>query len=339
MIKTLLVSALAGGTGFLGWIGGSIWPAPPEWTDAINEQANDIRAEMRLRNITVDRLQQLMPADTFNRIQSQISSVAMAAGQVIMVEHDSGTLEEQLDNLAMDRSAAVPVGMQVVDVPAAPAPPPAATPSPAAAPDPATPGTPPPAAVVPPPRQVLVAAPVGDAASIFAAKLELCPRMTVSNAPQSADGFVSAFKPLVTVKGVRVATFPTPGACMSSGFGPRSDRLHKGVDYHADIGVPVLSGGEGTVLEMKYRDDYGNMLLIDHGGGVYTRYAHLASFAKGLTPGVSVKAGEQLGLMGNSASYAIPMHLHYELLVGDYANPKGSFGLEAVDPLSFPTAN
>ncbi len=335
MIKTLMISALAGGTGFLGWIGGSIWPAPPEWTDTIDRSANDLRAELRLRNISVDRLQQLMPADTFNRIQSQISAVAMAAGEVIMVEHDSGTLEEQLDNLAMDQSAAVPEGMQVVDVPAAPTPPPAATP--AAAPQPETPA--PGAAVVPPPRQVMIAAPLGDAASIFDAKLELCPRMTVSNAPSSADGVVSAFKPLVLVKGVRVATFPTPGACLSSGFGPRSDRLHKGVDYHTDIGVPVLAGGEGAIVEMKYRDDYGNMLLIDHGGGVYTRYAHLASFAKGLTPGVTVKAGEQLGLMGNSASYAIPMHLHYELLVGDYANPKGSFGLEAVDPLSFPAAN
>lgn len=337
MIKTLLVSALAGGTGFLGWIGGSIWPAPPEWTDAINEQANDIRAELRLRNITVDRLQQLMPADTFNKIQSQISAVAMAAGQVIMVEHDSGTLEEQLDNLAMDQSAAVPVGMQVVEAPAAPAPPAAAAPPPAAALEPATPE--PAAAVVPPPRQVLVAGPVGDAASTFAAKLELCPRMDVSNAPSSADGFVSAFKPLVNVRGIRIASFPTPGACLSSGFGPRSDRLHKGVDYHAEVGVPVLAGGEGVILEIKYRDDYGNMVLIDHGGGVYTRYAHLASFAKGLMPGVKVKAGEQLGLMGNSASYAIPMHLHYELLLGDYANPKASFGLEPADPLSFPAAN
>jgi murein DD-endopeptidase MepM/ murein hydrolase activator NlpD len=42
--------------------------------------------------------------------------------------------------------------------------------------------------------------------------------------------------------------------------------------------------------------------------------------------------------MGNSAGYQIPIHLHYEVLVGDYANPKGSFGLKPVDPLSFPAA-
>ena len=162
--------------------------------------------------------------------------------------------------------------------------------------------------------------------------------MSVSNAPLNTAGVVNAFKPLVQVKDVRIATFPTPGACMSSGYGPRSDRLHKGLDYHADIGVPVLAGGDGEIVEMKYRDDYGNMILIDHGDGVYTRYAHLASFGRGLMPGVSVRAGEQLGLMGNSASYQIPMHLHYELLLGDYGNPKGSFGLQPADPLSFPAA-
>ena len=334
MIKALLVTALAGGTGVSGWVGGSIWPAPPEWTDAVNRSANDIRAKLRLEKVNLAGLRELLPAETFAELRAQISDIAVAAGEVIMVEYDSGTLEEQLDNLAMDQASAVPPGMEVVDVPAAPAPPPVAA---RAADAPASPA--PEGGVAPPPKQVMVASPISDPAKVFAAKLELCPRMTVSNAPANADGVVSAFKPLVDVKGVRVATFPTPGACISSGFGPRSDRLHKGLDYHADVGVPVLAGGDGKILEMKYRDDYGNMILIDHGGGVYTRYAHLASFARSFTPGASVKAGDQLGLMGNSASYAIPMHLHYELLLGDYANPKGSFGLEPADPLSFPAVN
>lgn len=334
MIKTLLVTALAGGSGVAGWVGGSIWPAPPEWTDAVNRSANDIRAKLRLEKVNLAGLRELLPAEKFAEIRAQISDIAVAAGEVIMVEYDSGTLEEQLDNLAMDEATAVPRGMEAAPVPAAaPAPPPAAAP---ASDTPATPA--PEAGVTPPPKPVIVASPVADASKVFAAKLELCPRMSVSNAPANADGVVSAFKPIVDVKGVRVATFPTPGACMSSGFGTRSSRLHKGLDYHADIGVPVLAGGDGTIIEMKYRDDYGNMILIDHGGGVYTRYAHLASFVKGVTPGASVKAGDQLGLMGNSASYAIPMHLHYELLLGDYANPKGSFGLQPADPLSFPAA-
>ena len=99
-----------------------------------------------------------------------------------------------------------------------------------------------------------------------------------------------------------------------------------------------MAAGDGTIVEIKYREDYGNMIVIDHGGGVYTRYAHLASFGKGLSAGVSVRAGEQIGLMGNTAGYQIPMHLHYELLLGDYNTPKASFGLEPVDPLTFPAA-
>jgi murein DD-endopeptidase MepM/ murein hydrolase activator NlpD len=78
------------------------------------------------------------------------------------------------------------------------------------------------------------------------------------------------------------------------------------------------------------------MTLIDHGGGVYTRYAHLASFVRGPSPGVSVRAGDALGLMGNSGSYQIPIQLHYELLPGDYRTPKASFGLQPADPMSFP---
>ncbi len=339
MIKTLLVTALAGGSGFVGWLGGSIWPAPPEWTDAIDRNANDLRAKLRLEQVDFAGLRELMPVEKFDAFRTQVNAFAVAAGEVIMVERDSGTLEEQLDNLAMDESAAVPNGMEIVDVSAdaALAPPPVVR---ADATSPVTPEAG--AAVAPAPKpatQIVIMPPVAnDPAAIFPAQLTLCPRMTVSNAPLNASGLVSGFKPMVQVKDVRIATFPTPGACMSSGYGPRSDRLHKGLDYHADIGVPVLAGGDGAIVEMKFRDDYGNMILIDHGGGVYTRYAHLASFGRGLTPGVSVKAGEQLGLMGNSASYQIPMHLHYELLLGDYGNPKGSFGLEPADPLSFPAA-
>jgi murein DD-endopeptidase MepM/ murein hydrolase activator NlpD len=177
-----------------------------------------------------------------------------------------------------------------------------------------------------------------EASAIFPVKLELCPRMTVSNQPAARDGVVSDYRQIVRVNDARIATFPTPGACLSSGYGPRNDRLHKGLDFHADIGVPVLAGGDGEIVEIKYREDYGNMILINHGGGVFTRYAHLASFGRGLSPGVTVRAGDALGLMGNSASYQIPIHLHYELLIGDYNTPKGSFGLQSADPMSFPAA-
>lgn len=174
----------------------------------------------------------------------------------------------------------------------------------------------------------------------FETQLRLCPGMRISNAPAAdASGLVRNFASVIEVEGVRVAANPTLGACLSSAFGPRGRGRHNGVDYHAASGGPILAAGAGEVVEAKYRDDFGNMLLIDHGGGVYTRYAHLSSFAEGVVPGARVEAGQQIGLMGNTASYAIPIHLHYEILTGDYNNPRASFGLTPHSPFTFAPAN
>ncbi len=175
--------------------------------------------------------------------------------------------------------------------------------------------------------------------SDFVTSLSECPGMTVSNAPRVDKALkVADFKPVVDVNGVDIATDPAVGACLSSGFGVRDGHLHKGVDYHEDVGGPIQAAADGTVIEMKYRDDYGNMLLIDHGHGVYTRYAHLANFQSGLKVGSKLKAGDIIGLMGNTAGYPVPIHLHYEVLTGDYNNPKASFGLTPVSPFDYPAA-
>lgn len=173
----------------------------------------------------------------------------------------------------------------------------------------------------------------------FETSLSLCPSMTVSNAPASdAQRNVRNFATRFTVQGVALATNPTRGACLSSAFGPRGSGRHNGVDYYSRDGGPILAAANGTVIEAKYRDDFGNMLLIDHGGGVYTRYAHLSSFSNGVVEGARVSAGQQIGLMGNTASYAIPIHLHYEVLTGDYDNPRASFGLTPSSPFAYPSA-
>lgn len=186
--------------------------------------------------------------------------------------------------------------------------------------------------VAPPPRPV-------QGGGAFEASLALCPGMTVSNAPAAdASRMVRDYKPTVNVNGVAIATAPTNGACLSSAFGARGGRMHKGLDLHSGDGGPILAAGAGVVVERKYRDDYGNMLLIDHGNGVYTRYAHLSNFADGIVLGARVTAGQQLGLMGNTANYRIPVHLHYELLLGDYNNPRGSFGLTPHSPFEYPRA-
>ena len=183
------------------------------------------------------------------------------------------------------------------------------------------------------------AMPSNETPVAFETTLSICPGMSVTNSPPTdASRNVNNYAAIVDVNSVRLAVNPTHGACLSSGFGPRGERVHKGVDYHSDTGGPILAGADGTIIEMKYRDDFGNMLLIDHGHGVYTRYAHLSSFRNGLAVGSQVSAGELIGLMGNTAGFPLPIHLHYEVLTGDYNNPSGSFGLEAENPFSYPPA-
>lgn len=183
------------------------------------------------------------------------------------------------------------------------------------------------------------AAPSANAAgtsTAFDSQVVLCPGMTISNAPAAdAQRHVLHYTPTVNVVGVTLGLDPTHGACLSSGFGARGSGMHKGIDYYSPSGGPIEAAADGVVIERVYRDDYGNMLLLDHGHGVYTRYAHLSSFADGIVEGARVHAGQQLGLMGNTASYQIPVHLHYELLLGDYANPKQSFGLTPHSPFEF----
>jgi murein DD-endopeptidase MepM/ murein hydrolase activator NlpD len=179
--------------------------------------------------------------------------------------------------------------------------------------------------------------PTGAAA--FDNQLSLCPRMTITAAPPAdANGQIRNYAKLMNVNGVALAIDPTHGACLSSSFGYRDGHLHKGIDLYSPNGGPILAAADGVVIERKYRDDYGNMLLIDHGHGVYTRYAHLSSFANDDVVGAHVHAGQLLGLMGNTASYQIPVHLHYELLIGDYNNPRGSFGLTPHSIFDYPAA-
>ena len=77
-----------------------------------------------------------------------------------------------------------------------------------------------------------------------------------------------------------------------------------------------------------------NIRAINHGGGVYTRYAHLAGFDYNVDVGDDVAMGQQIGLMGNTSDNPIPIHLHYEILTGNYDTPKKSFVLTPVNPLS-----
>lgn len=168
------------------------------------------------------------------------------------------------------------------------------------------------------------------------AYLRACPGMRVSNAPAlDADRWLTDFKPVIVAFGVILASSPVNDVCLSSGFGLRDGRMHNGIDLTSRPPGIVYSGGPGRVVEAKNSSGYGLNVVLDHGNGVYTRYAHLDYFAPGITPGVAIGFGQPVGQMGATGN-AQAAHLHYEILTGNIDTIKGSFGLSPHDPLAFP---
>lgn len=114
---------------------------------------------------------------------------------------------------------------------------------------------------------------------------------------------------------------------LASGFGLRTHpilkqrKFHKGLDFSCPIGTPVLVTADGKVIEVKDEPfGYGKMLLVDHGDGIVTRYAHLSKFNVDL--GDEVVKGQEIALSGNSGSSSVA-HLHYEVIKdGEELDPK-----------------
>jgi murein DD-endopeptidase MepM/ murein hydrolase activator NlpD len=189
----------------------------------------------------------------------------------------------------------------------------------------------------PPPGPPQVSAPSAAQGSFQPnAYLRSCGGIYVTNAPpMDGDFWVVDYKPIIVVGPIVMATAPANEVCLSSGFGIRSTRRHDGIDLQSIPAGPIYSAAPGRVLEARVSTGYGNMVLIDHGGGVYTRYAHLAHITDGIRPGVEVGFGQQIGMMGRSGN-ATAIHLHFEILTGNYNNPKGSKGLNPRNPFEFP---
>jgi murein DD-endopeptidase MepM/ murein hydrolase activator NlpD len=118
-----------------------------------------------------------------------------------------------------------------------------------------------------------------------------------------------------TVASVEVlkASFPlfTPvSGIVTQGFEP--DNKHYGVDYAAKIGTPVHAAAQGYVVFAGWTHDYGNMLIVSHGGGYITVYKHSASLLK--NTGALVKRGELICLVGDTGLTSKGPHLHFEVL-------------------------
>jgi murein DD-endopeptidase MepM/ murein hydrolase activator NlpD len=118
--------------------------------------------------------------------------------------------------------------------------------------------------------------------------------------------------------------WPTHG-WLSSSMGNRSDPFsgkkdfHPGLDISADKGDPVYSTADGKVVNASAAGNYGNLVILDHGYGLETRYGHLSAFK--VTIGQTVKRGDLIGLVG-STGRATGAHLHYEVRAnGRILNP------------------
>lgn len=113
---------------------------------------------------------------------------------------------------------------------------------------------------------------------------------------------------------------------LASGFGMRVHpiykvkKMHSGIDFAAPIGTPIYATADGRIEEVSVRfSGYGKMIIIDHGFGYKTRYAHMHDFA--VRQGQSIKRGELIGYVGDTGLSTAP-HLHYEVLMnGVLINP------------------
>tara|TARA_Y100000768_G_scaffold347548_1_gene295891 strand:- start:4690 stop:6036 length:1347 start_codon:yes stop_codon:yes gene_type:complete len=113
---------------------------------------------------------------------------------------------------------------------------------------------------------------------------------------------------------------PINGARLSSSFGMRKhpilgyNKMHRGTDFAAPSGTPIMASGSGTVTRARWCGGGGNCVKIKHNSTYETVYAHMKAFAKGVKEGRKVKQGQVIGYVGSTGLSTGP-HLHYEVIV------------------------
>jgi murein DD-endopeptidase MepM/ murein hydrolase activator NlpD len=154
---------------------------------------------------------------------------------------------------------------------------------------------------------------VGEVESLAAESAALAGRIRAAQAgagstgtgQPSASGFV----------------WPCEGIVVS-GFGVRWGRMHEGIDIACAYGAPVHAAAAGTVIYAGWMQGYGNLVVLDHGNGISTAYAHASAIL--VSVGQSVGQGDEVSLVG-ATGHATGPHLHFEVRVNGVA----------VDPLSY----
>ncbi len=139
---------------------------------------------------------------------------------------------------------------------------------------------------------------------------------------------IKAYENVLCDRGYTPSIWPIVGK-LESGFGGRRNpfggsgyEFHTGQDIDAQTGDPVVAGATGTVTFAGVQNGYGNLVVIDHGGGLTTRYGHLSHID--VAQSQTVTRGEFIGRVGSTGRSTGP-HLHYEIRIND----------EPVDPLQY----
>ena len=150
---------------------------------------------------------------------------------------------------------------------------------------------------------------------------------------------------------VKKALMKTPinGARLSSSFGMRKhpidgyNKMHKGTDFAAPEGTPILASGDGVIIKTGWCGGGGNCIKIKHNATYQTVYAHMSKFARGMGKGIRVKQSQVIGYVGSTGKSTGP-HLHYEVIRdGKRINsqtlklPSGKI-LKGTDRINFETA-
>jgi murein DD-endopeptidase MepM/ murein hydrolase activator NlpD len=139
---------------------------------------------------------------------------------------------------------------------------------------------------------------------------------------------IQAYEGIFRERGFTPSVWPVVGK-LESGFGGRhnpfggsSYEFHSGQDINAAYGDPVVAGATGKVSFVGWQNGYGQLVVIDHGGGLTTRYGHLSHID--VSQGQTVERAQFIGRVGSSGRSTGP-HLHYEIRIND----------EPVDPLKY----
>ena len=139
---------------------------------------------------------------------------------------------------------------------------------------------------------------------------------------------MKAYESVLRERGYTPSIWPVVGK-LESGFGGRrnpfggsSYEFHSGQDIDAQTGDPVVAGASGNVTFVGWQNGYGQLVVIDHGGGLTTRYGHLSHID--VAQGQTVARGQFIGRVGSTGRSTGP-HLHYEIRIND----------EPVDPLQY----